>query len=80
VTKQRSVSRFGVLFVVALLAIPLAGLNSSFNPVTRICVVSVYDSSLFTLCPPSFRSALADKGLKNLPPPSSTWYDSRAKV
>jgi hypothetical protein len=44
----------------------------------HICVVAVHDSSLFTLCPPSLRRALADGGLKNLPPPTSTWYDSNA--
>ena len=77
---HRSVSRIAGLFVVALLAILFRGVSSSSEPVTRIFVVAVHDSSLFTLCPPALRRELASGGLISLPPPGSPWYDSNANM
>jgi len=72
-TYQRGASTVARLFVVAALAIFVLGFSPSTNLVRRLCVVAVHDSSLFTLCPPSLRRALADGGLKSLPP-TAVWY------
>ena len=59
---------------VFLMAASICATGNAQDAGSRICVVAVHDSSLFTFCPPAFLKSLADGLLAKLPPPGDPWY------
>ncbi len=55
-----------LVFILALVGAPFAIPRSGSSPPTRLYVVAVHDSSLFTFCPPELRTALASRDFRHL--------------
>jgi hypothetical protein len=65
-TIQKKVAGIACVFILALLSVRSAAPTSAAPPPTRIYVVAVHDSSLFTLCPPQLYTALASEDFRRL--------------
>lgn len=63
---RKNAAGIATIFIAGFLGSLFAGVGPVVTPPTRICVVAVHDSSLFTLCPPELRTALAGGDFRRL--------------